>query len=127
MATPGERHLAMRQQERIRDDSGHKTGWAFLWTLFAFKIATLGIIWYAATSTSSHEISFIIATTWYWFLIPIVGISGPLLYRWRLVQQRRKRQALRNAEWMDRQDDDATKGTPLKISDIIMEHGHKRA
>ena len=126
MATPGERHLAMRQQERTRDDSGRRTGWAFLWTLFAFKIATLGIVWYAATSTSSHEMSFIVATTWYWFLIPIVGLSGPLLYRWRLVQQRRKRAALQHAEWMTRTDENG-QGAALKVTEIIMEHGHKRA
>jgi hypothetical protein len=124
MATPGERHLAMRQEERLRDEAGHKAGWTFLWTLFVFKIATVGIIWYAATSTQSHEISFIIATTWYWFVIPIIAISGPLLYRWRLVQQRRRREALRVAEWMDhRQGDDP----PMTVADIVWEHDHRRA
>ena len=124
MATPGERHLAMRQEERIRDESGRKAGWTFLWTLFVFKIATVGIIWYAATSTRSHETSFIIATTWYWFVIPIVALSGPVLYRWRLVQQRRKREALRGAEWMDRQQHD---GQPMTVTDIVWEHEHRRA
>ena len=124
MATPGERHLAMRQEERIRDESGRKAGWTFLWTLFVFKIATVGIIWYAATSTHADETAFIVATTWYWFAIPIVAISGPLLYRWRLLQQRRRREALRGAEWMDHHErDDQT----MKVADIIWEHEHRRA
>jgi hypothetical protein len=125
MATPGERHLAMREEERRVDESGRRASWAFLWTLFAFKIATVAVIWYAATSTRSHETPFIIATTWYWFAIPILGISGPLLYRWRLVQQRRKREALRGAEWMERHYEPDE--PPLKVSDIIWEHDHKRA
>jgi small-conductance mechanosensitive channel len=124
MATPGERHLLMRQEERIRDEAGHKAGWTFLWTLFAFKIATVGIIWFAASSSRSHEMSFIIATTWYWLAIPILAISGPLLYRWRLLQQRRRREALRGAEWMDRHQGD---DPPLKVADIIWEHDHRRA
>lgn len=124
MATPGERHLAMRQKERIRDDSGHKAGWTFLWTLFVFKIVTVGIIWYAATSSDSRETSFIIATTWYWFAIPILAIAGPLLYRWRLIQQRRRREVLRGAEWMDRA---GSNDLPIKVSDIIREHDHGRA
>jgi hypothetical protein len=125
MANPGERHLAMREEERRIDESGRRASWAFLWTLFAFKIATVGIIWYAATSTGSHELSFIIATTWYWFAIPILAISGPLLYRWRLVQQRRRRQALRGSEWMDQH----RKGgePPLTVTDILREHNHRRA
>ncbi len=119
MATPGERHLAMRQEERIRDESGRKAGWTFLWTLFVFKIVTVGIIWYAATSTRSHETSLIIATTWYWFAIPIIAISGPLLYRWRLLQQRRRREALRGAEWMDHHQGDHR---PMTVTDIVREH-----
>jgi hypothetical protein len=124
MATHAERHLAMRQEEHERDESGKRAGWTFLWTLFVFKIVTVGIIWYAATSTHSNETPFIIATTWYWFLIPIIGISGPLLYRWRLVRMRRRREALRGAEWMGRQHGhDAS----VTVNDITYEHHHDRA
>jgi hypothetical protein len=42
----------------------------------------------------------IVATTWYWFLIPLAAISGPMLFRWRLVRMRRRRQQLRSSEWM---------------------------
>jgi hypothetical protein len=125
MAHPGDRHLAMREEERRVDESGRRAGWAFLWTLFAFKIATVGIIWFAATSARSHETAFIVATTWYWFAIPILAVSGPLLYRWRLVQQRRRREALRGSEWMEPHQD--VDHPPLTVEDILREHGHRRA
>lgn len=125
MATHAERHLAMREEERRVDESGRRASWVFLWTLFAFKIATVGVIWYAATATNAHETSFIIATTWYWLAIPIVAISGPLLFRWRLLRMRRRRAALRGSEWMDQGQDGNV--PPLRIADIIREHEHKRA
>jgi hypothetical protein len=125
MANHAERHLAMREEERRVDESGRRASWAFLWTLFAFKIATVGIIWYAATASRSHETSFIIATTWYWFAIPILAISGPLLYRWRLLQMRRRREALRNAEWMEQHRDDNVAN--LSVSDIVWQRDHRRA
>lgn len=124
MAHPGNRHLAMREEERIRDESGRKAGWTFLWTLFVFKIVTVGIIWHAASAARSHETAFIVATTWYWLAIPILAISGPLLFRWRLIQQRRRRAALRGAEWMDRQHGD---DAPVTVNDIVWERDHRRA
>ena len=122
MATIGHRRLAEREHERKRDDSGRRAAWAFLWTLFVFKIATVGIIWWAATSTHSTELDFIVATTWYWFLIPIVAISGPLVWRWRLIQMRRRRDQLRGAEWMEvHRRKDTAPGTTT-IEDILYEY-----
>lgn len=93
-----ERVLAALEHERKEEAESKKTVWAFIWTLFGFKIVTVGIVWYAA-SGSSESTGLILANTWYWLAIPIFAIVGPLLYWWRLVKQRRRREALRAAEW----------------------------
>jgi|GEM_PF-1606465 len=127
MATDVQRRLAIREQERARDEAGHRAAWAFIWTLFVFKIATIGIIYYAATSTHSVELSFIYATTWYWLIIPIAGISGPLLYRWRLVRMRRRREQLRNAEWMDQPHTQHGSSELTTVRDLMYEHPQNSA
>jgi hypothetical protein len=127
MATDAERRLAARAQEVKRDESGRRAAWAFLWVLFAFKIVTVAAIWWAATSTHSGQLDFIIATTWYWFLIPIVAIAGPLAYRWRLIQMRRRREKLRGAEWMNVRRPEDTEPTTLTVHDILYERDHKGA
>lgn len=126
MATSAERRLAAREEERTRNASGQRSAWAFLWTLFAFKITTVGVIWYAATSTHSDETAFIVATTWYWFLIPLAAVTGPLLYRWRLIRMRRRRDQLRGSEWMgDDREGDAPK--TITIDDVIRERDRNSA
>lgn len=121
MATSAQRRLAARAEEESRNRSGQRAAWAFLWTLFAFKITTVAVIWYAATSTHSDETAFIVATTWYWFLIPIAAVTGPLLLRWRLIRMRRRRDELRGSEWMDRSRRDDTESTGITIDDILYE------
>jgi hypothetical protein len=127
MATSGERRLAAREREVQRDLSGRRAAWAFLWTLFAFKIATVAAIWWAATATHSGDMDFIVATTWYWFLIPLAAIAGPLAFRWRLLQMRRRREKLRGAEWMDINARESHAEGRLTVQDIILERDHKRA
>lgn len=119
MSTSAQRRLAAREEEERRNRSGQRAVWAFLWTLFAFKIGTVAVIWYAASSTGSPELDFIVATTWYWFLIPIAAITGPVLLRWRLIRMRRRRDQLRGAEWMDRLRQDNTEPGALTIDDIL--------
>lgn len=126
MATSAQRRLAAREQEERRNRSGMRAAWAFLWVLFAFKIVTVGVIWFAATSTHSDEMAFIVATTWYWFLIPIAAISGPLLVRWRMIQMRRRRDQLRGAEWMERDVGDQPAGR-LTVEDILYERDRNSA
>jgi len=121
MATRAQRRLAARAEEASRNRSGQRAAWAFLWTLFAFKITTVAVIWYAAASTHSREADFIVATTWYWFLIPIAALAGPAIVRWRLIQMRRRRDQLRGAEWMAHagRGEDAT--STLSIDEILCE------
>ena len=92
------RALAALERERKEAADNRRTVWAFVWILFAFKIVTVGVIWYVAAG-SRESTDLIMATTWFWLAIPAFAIAGPMLYRWRLVRQRRRREALRQAEW----------------------------
>lgn len=72
--------------------------WAFLWILFGFKMVSLGVLF---VYTDSLEVRTLIgATSWPWLLIPGAAIAGPVVYRWRLVGMRRRREKLRKSEWM---------------------------
>jgi len=115
--------LAALERERKEKAEAKTTLWAFLWTLFAFKIVTAAVIWYVAAG-SPESISLIVATTWLWLPIPIIAIGGPVLYRWRLIRQRRRREALRRAEWMQ---EDGHEHRPFSIDDvhlIVHQAGH---
>ena len=98
--TPSSSDRALRalEQERKRAADERATAWTVVWTLFAFKMATVAIIWYAA-SGSREANAYLVATTWYWLLIPAVAVSGVVVFRWRLVRMRRQRRRLHAAEW----------------------------
>ncbi len=96
--SPADRALKRLEVERKREADGQSAAWAFLWTLFLFKLATVGIIIYAA-SGSGESLVMTVATTWYWLIIPALALAGPLLVRWRMIRLRRKREQLRASEW----------------------------
>lgn len=79
------------------------TGWAVIWTLFAFKMATLAIIVYVSWNTphagSSEQLAYIVSTTWYWFFIPLIAFSGFVSWRLRLRKARRQAEQLRQSEF----------------------------
>lgn len=93
-------NLALRpttEQERARDD--RSTVWVFVWTLFVFKMLTLGaIIW--AASGSSESLAVVIGTNWYYAIFPVLVIVGPVAYHIRVRRVRRRRAAMIRAEWM---------------------------
>ena len=73
--------------------------WAFVWILFGFKlIMLLAILWFA--TRSSDDMSVLAATHWFFMLIPILAIAGPLMFQMRLRKVRRRRAALQASEWM---------------------------
>jgi len=77
--------------------------WAFLGTLFAFKLATVVLIfWHMQTFETGMLLT---ATTWFWLPLVAVLIAGPLLFRYRLLRVRAKREHLRRAEWMVEHDE----------------------
>jgi hypothetical protein len=96
--SPNSRALASLERERKEAADSRIAVWGFLWTLFAFKILTVGVIWWAATGTG-ESFAMILATTWYWLIIPIGAITGPLLVKWRMIKLRKRRQQLLRSEW----------------------------
>lgn len=89
----------IRRTERQREEDDQITVWAFIWTLFAFKIATLvATFWAAAGSMDAAWI--LIATNWFWIAIPMFAFWGPLVYHVRVRQVRRRRAAILRSEWM---------------------------
>ena len=100
MPAPDHASRALRRLEREQreEQDARKAVWGFLWCLFGFKMVTIGVIWYVAAG-SGESLSMIMITTWYWLFIPIAAISGPLLFRWRMMQVRKRRERLKAAEF----------------------------
>lgn len=86
------------ERERKEASDARQAVWVFLWTLFVFKIATMGIILYVSRGSAEAQ-ALAYASTWFWLIIPAAAIAGPVMYRRRLIQQRRRREALRRSEW----------------------------
>jgi hypothetical protein len=80
-------------------DSDKAPLWPFIWTLFWFKAITLSATYYFATR-SNADISILVATHWFWMIIPLAAMAGPFVFQWRLRRVRRKRAALLASEWM---------------------------
>lgn len=76
----------------------HVPVWAFLWTLFVFKIVTVAVVIYLNPGLTT--MIFAVATTWFWMIIPILALAGPLTFRWRLRKLRKRREAFRRSEWL---------------------------
>lgn len=94
------RMLQTLEAERKRDAEERITGWTVLWTLFAFKMATVGLIWFAANGSNEAK-AYLTVTTWYWAAIPVVALSGFIAYRLRLRKARKQADLLRQAEFME--------------------------
>jgi hypothetical protein len=85
------------EQKRAEDEK--TTVWAFIWTLFVFKILTIAAIIWAAEGSGEASIV-LLATNWFWVLIPMFAVAGPLLFHHRLRKVRRRRSAIVRSEWM---------------------------
>ena len=69
-----------------------------LWTLAVTKLLTVALILWASRSFSTAAL--LAATTWFWLPVGAVLGGGWLLFRWRLLRVRRRREQLRRAEWL---------------------------
>jgi hypothetical protein len=113
--------MATTPRHRSQPDD-HDAGaavWGFIWVLFAFKLVTVGLIFYHLRTFESGLV--IGSTLWYWF--PALGVlaGGPLLFRYRLRRVRARRDALRRAEWMVDQERDV----PRAVSHEPRVTGHE--
>jgi hypothetical protein len=90
---------ASQAEDDRRKADEQSTVWGFIWTLFVFKIVTVGAIFWAAGG-SAEAGALLSATTWPWLIIPAFAIVGPSLYFFRVRRVRARREQLRRAEWM---------------------------
>ena len=86
-------------ETRLQPEEESFSIWPFVWILFGFKLATALIIWWFAAG-SAGTYSILVGTHWFWLVFPILALSGPIAYQWRLRRVRRKRAQLQAAEWM---------------------------
>lgn len=86
------------QRDDNDESEGAATVWAFLLTLFVFKVVTVVLIfWHLRT----WEAGIILGSTlWYVFPPLILLGAGPAIFYYRLRKVRARRDALRRAEWM---------------------------
>jgi|SRR5579884_3237168 len=93
------------------EDDEKAVVWTFIWTLFVFKMVTVFLIIWATQSFAAGAL--LAATTWMWLAIPLFFLGGPLMYKYRLVKVRAKREKLRRAEWMLDDDPAGTRHHPV--------------
>lgn len=96
-------------QKRVATSPGGEhddraTIWAFVWTLFAFKMATVVLMLYHMRAWESDLV--IAATTWYWFPALAGLLAAPIAFHLRLRKMRARRRELMRAEWMVNGDDE---------------------
>lgn len=99
-----EQALRDLEHEHNRDRDERVTGWTVIWVLFAFKMFTVAVIWWAARGSYEQGAAaggLLAATTWYYVLIPVIALSGFIGYRIRLRAARRRVEELRKAEFME--------------------------
>ena len=96
--------MATPQPHRDPEYDGGAAAWGFLWVLLAFKLITVGLIFYHLRTVETA--AFLAATTWYWLPVVAALLAGPLLFRYRLRRVRARRDQLRRAEWMLGHDQD---------------------
>lgn len=79
------------------------TGWAVIWTLFGFKMGTVAIIIILGSRNAEAGTdkwwAYMISTTWYWFFIPLIAVSGFVAWRLRLRKAKKQAEQLRRSEF----------------------------
>lgn len=90
---------AVRKAEAKEKKDEKTTVWVFVWTLFVFKLVTIGAILWASGGTGEAR-ALMLATSWIYVGLPIAAIAGPTIFWIRRRRVRRKRAALQRAEWM---------------------------
>jgi hypothetical protein len=90
---------ASRVHEEKQKKDERTTVWVFVWTLFVFKVVTIGAILWASGGTGAARL-LMFATSWVYVGLPVFAVAGPTVVYVRRRQVRRKRAALQRAEWM---------------------------
>lgn len=103
--------MAAKSSPSRHDEDGRQAALGFLWVLIAFKVITMILIFMHLRTFDSFI--FLVATFWYW--LPIIGflVAGPLIFRYRLMRMRARREQLRRSEWMIEPDVPSKRKEPL--------------
>ena len=72
--------------------------WLLLGAIGGAKLGAIAVVVWASRSAEAGVL--VGVTTWYWLVVTGALLAGPLLFRLRLLRARAKREALRRAEWM---------------------------
>ena len=81
-----------------QDQDGRSAAIAFVWILIAFKVVTMALIFVHLPTAGSFAL--LASTFWYWIPIIVFLVAGPVLWRYRLMRVRARREQLRRSEWM---------------------------
>jgi hypothetical protein len=76
------------------------TARAVLLVLCGFQLATGLVV--LAISPSAQAGAYAFVAGWGWLALAVALVAGPLLFRWRLLRVRARRQRLLQEEWMGR-------------------------
>lgn len=66
--------------------------------LFVFHMAMIAVVFIVAWSPEASV--YAAAVGWPWLIPGIIGLAGPLAFRWRLRRVRARRARLIQSEWM---------------------------
>lgn len=107
------RILRAQQAEQERDREERQQLWIFIWILFGFKFVSMAILIFWI---EWDQLLYIAAmTSWWWIIVPGIAFSGPILNRLRMRRVRRKRAALRHAEFGENPVNARADGTVLSL------------
>lgn len=106
-----EKTIRQMELERQMFEDEKFASWGIIWTLFAFKMGTIVLILvimrHATSAQKTEAAAYIAVSSWYWLFIPLVAVSGGVMWRWRLRRARRRAQELRRSEF-----------STLRVSDL---------
>lgn len=66
--------------------------------LFGFHVAMIAVVFIIAWSREAG--TYAAAAGWPWLIPGIIGLAGPVAFRWRLMRVRARRARLIESEWM---------------------------
>ncbi len=71
---------------------------AVLAVLFVFHAAVIAVVFVVAWSQEAG--AYAAVAGWPWLILGAIGVSGPVVFRWRLMRVRARRAQLLQSEWM---------------------------
>ncbi len=98
-----EQALQRMEHERQLHADEKFTSWGIIWILFGFKLSAIAMVVFmirnASGAQKTEAMAYIAASSWYLIFVPMVALSGMVMWRWRLRSARKRAQALRQSEF----------------------------